>query len=288
MESDDPHTLVKIHIVKVGQVIQTGFKMCINSRSRRLTTGSLNVRGIKDTEQQMQLADDMKKYNLDILGIQETHLRGTGSIDIKTSDNKEVFELYYTGPKDNSYHGVGIITRKDLQADYKTISEIVCMATIRLEKDKRNLNFISTYAPTLEVSEKNENIRKEYYRSLNDTIRNISNRSMIIVAGDMNAETGSGHREHPEVVGRYGKGEVNSNGEHLIEFALQNELFLTNTKFPHKFCHRTTWVGPERRKEFKDQKSGELKRNPYRNQIDYVMIRRRDLNFVEDSRSYGV
>ncbi len=110
---------------------------------------------------------------------------------------------------------------------------------------------------------------------------------MLIVAGDINAKTGTGNREHPEVVGRFGKGKVNSNGEHLIEFCLQNELFLTNTKFPHKFSHRTTWVGPERKKEFYNKSSGKVRRNPYRNQIDYVMIRRRDLQFVEDSRSYG-
>ena len=81
-------------------------------------------------------------------------------------------------------------------------------------------------------------------------VKNIKNRNMIIIAGDMNAKTGSSNKDYPECVGRYGKGETNSSGECLVEFALQNEMFLTNTKFPHKMC-RTTWTGPERHKEFK-------------------------------------
>ena len=84
----------------------------------------------------------MQKYKIDILAIQETHLKGTGAIDIRTSDNKEVFDLYYTGPEKNSFHGVGVVVRKDQQADFKNISDRICMATIRLEEDKRDLHFI--------------------------------------------------------------------------------------------------------------------------------------------------
>ena len=90
----------------------------------------------------------------------------------------------------------------------------------------------------------------------------------------MNAKTGSGHHDYPEHIGRYGKGKMNSNGKHLATFALLNGLFLTNTKFKHKICYKTTWTGPERRNEFKD-KNGEIRRNAFRNQIDYIFIKKR-------------
>ena len=38
----------------------------------------------------------------------------------------------------------------------------MCVATIKLKKQIRNLWFISTHALTLEVSEKDENIREEF------------------------------------------------------------------------------------------------------------------------------
>ena len=72
---------------------------------------------------------------------------------------------------------------------------------------------------------------------------------MLIIAGDFNAKTGSGNKDYPEVVGNFGKGEINSNGKHLVEMSMRNELILTNTQFYHKVSHRSTWVCPERKEE---------------------------------------
>ena len=46
----------------------------------------------------------------------------------------------------------------------------------------------------------------------------------------MNAKIGSGHHDYLECIERYGKGKMYSNGKHMTEFALLNDLFLTNTK----------------------------------------------------------
>ena len=103
----------------------------------------------------------------------------------------------------------------------------------------------------------------------------ISNRDIIILAGDFNAKTGLSHENYPSVVGRYGKGKTNSNGEFLIEFALKNELFLTNTTFKHKMLHRMTWECPQRVMDHRDQNSGTTRKNPYRNQIDNIIVRKK-------------
>ena len=66
---------------------------------------------------------------------------------------------------------------------------------------------------------------------------------------------------------------------------LLNDLFLTKTKFKHKMWHRTTCTGPERRNGFK-YKNGEIRINPFGNQINYILIKRRDLPFVSNSNSY--
>ena len=158
------------------------------------------------------------------MGIQEHHLKGTGVIEIRSKDDKDTYELFYTGPDDKRHHRVGIIVRKDLKVDYKEITEKICVVTIKLEKHNKNLKFISTYAPTLEVSEKDENIR-EFYGALNNRVNGINRRDILIIAGDMNAKIESGHHDYPECIGRYGKGKINSNGKHLVEFALLNDYF---------------------------------------------------------------
>ena len=87
-------------------------------------------------------------------------------------------------------------------------------------------------------------------------------------------------------MGAYGKGETNSNGEFLLDLARKQELVLSNTLFCHKMAHRTTWVCPQRTNEHKD-KNGQIRRNPYRNQIDYVLIKNEHRQLIQNSRSYS-
>ena len=88
-------------------------------------------------------------------------------------------------------------------------------------------------------------------------------------------------------MGKYGKGEVNTNGYALLELAKSNNLKLTNTFFRHKPAHITTWESPERILDFIDSKSGTVRKNPYRNQVDYILIKNRQDIRVTNSRSYG-
>ena len=88
-------------------------------------------------------------------------------------------------------------------------------------------------------------------------------------------------------MGKHGKGEANINGFALLELATSYNLKLTNTFFRHKPSHVSTWESPERKLDFIDSKSGIIRKNPYRNQVDYILIKnRRDIQ-VKNSRSYG-
>ena len=51
-------------------------------------------------------------------------------------------------------------------------------------------------------------------------------------------------------------------------------------------AHRTTWVCPERKQEHRD-KYGNIRRNPYRNQIDYILVKTQHRNMLQNSRSYS-
>ena len=63
------------------------------------------------------------KLKIDIMGKQKHHIKGTGVLEIRSKDSKDTYELFYTGSNDNKHHGVGISARKDLNADYKEITE---------------------------------------------------------------------------------------------------------------------------------------------------------------------
>ena len=117
---------------------------------------------------------------------------------------------------------------------------------------------------------KNPIIRDEFYEILNiPVMKHKKNKHLLLVLCDMNAKTGPGNNRYPENIGKYGKGHINRNEEYLLDFAKENELILTKTLFPHKLAHRTTWSSIERVNEH-NHSDGTIRRNPYRNQIDYI------------------
>ena len=89
-----------------------------------------------------------------------------------------------------------------------------------------------------------------------------------------------------ESMGKLGKSISNSNGEDFLEYAMQNNLVITNTLFPHKMAHRTIWTSHGR---VEDQllSDGTSRRNTYRNPIDYVVCKSMHKIVLQKSRSYG-
>ena len=111
-------------------------------------------------------------------------------------------------------------------------------------------------------------------------MRTVSVREYLVVAGDFNAKTGREWNSYPENIGRYGKGDLNSNGKQLLEFCNRQGLVLTNTLFRHKMAHRTTWESPAHHADH-------ARKNPYRNVIDYIMVRKELRHTIQDSRSHN-
>ncbi len=69
-----------------------------------------------------------------------------------------------------------------------------------------------------------------------------------------------------------------------MESAIKANLVVTNTLFYHKLGHRVTWVNSEKNKLAKD---GHPRKNPIRNQIDFILIHNRYRNLITNSRSYS-
>ena len=210
-----------------------------------LNIGTFNVQGCNDEQKRASIGKDAEKYNVHILGITETRIEKEEIEDINGKYN-----IYHNGIEGtNKCTGVGIVIRKELKAEFIRISDRICAAEIELgesnDHQKKKLIFIVAYAPTLIRSESNEEIREEFYDTLNETTRKLNKaRHKMIVVGDFNAKTGSGNKDFPDNMGNYGKRQINSNGSYLLEYAKENNLCLTNTTFKHRLSHRTTWTGP--------------------------------------------
>ena len=72
---------------------------------------------------------------------------------------------------------------------------------------------------------------------------------------------------------------MNRNGTHLLNFSSINNLKLVNTFFKHKPTHITTWTSPETPRG--------SRRNSYRNQMDYILVRKSKVIRITNDHSYG-
>ena len=222
---------------------------------------TLNARGLIQTEKRTSIATDFHNYKLDILCIQETHLKGTYTTTFKGEQGNTV-RLYNTGTEEDSHHGVGILIDVNRKALFKRIDDRICYIKV-LEK---NTDFvvINAYAPTNQNTSDNINNTENFYQTLNDTINSFSKNTQVFIAGDFNSQIGTYNKEHPELIGKYYKGtKRDKNSTFLIDIITQNQLVVTNTHFKHKLAHITTWECKNKHRI-----------NPVRNQIDFILCKK--------------
>ena len=90
---------------------------------------------------------------------------------------------------------------------------------------KRYLTLISAYAPTMT----NDNETKElFYHSLDSLLSETLAADKLILLGDFNARVGKEQDTWPQALGKFGKGEMNSNGALLLTKCSEHYLAITN------------------------------------------------------------
>ena len=137
--------------------------------------------------------------------------------------------------------------------------------------DGHRTSFRSTtyrvYAPT---STHDLNTIEQFYGLLHTTVDKVNSGDTLIIMGDFNAKIGKGEDTRCGV-GKFGLGSRNESGDKLAEFCHVNNLIITNTTFDHHKRNLHTWKSPGDR---------------YRNQIDYILIRRRWKSSIKDAKAF--
>ena len=250
-----------------------------------LKVATFNTQGLRSCKiKRKKITEDAERYDIQVMGITETHIKESTVEHFKSKQKR--YTIYHNGIEEESqFTGVGIVIEEDIPATFTRVNDRICYAELKL--GGYTAIFIVAYAPTLKVSEENPGRRDKFYECLSEvTTKANRSRHLMICCGDFNAKTGTGYEEYPRNIGKFGKGMVNSNGRFLLEYAKEFDMILTNTTFDHKMCHRTTWISPERTANH-NHFDGTERRNPYRNQIDYILVKNSFRRLVQDCRSYG-
>ena len=209
-----------------------------------------NVRTMYEAGKLRQVTSEMKRYNLDILGVSECRWNGSGRIRTNTGET-----ILYSGREDEHHQGVALILKKGLERcllEWKPINSR--LMSMRLRGRHVNTTIIQCYAPTNDSSEEDKD---DFYSQLQAETVIAPRHDLIIIMGDLNAKVGHDNTDFEKVMGKHGVGTMNNNGERLVDYCAMNNLVIGGTLFPHRDIHKVTWNSP----------NGTCK-----NQIDHLMI----------------
>jgi hypothetical protein len=136
--------------------------------------------------------------------------------------------------------------------DWKPLSD--SLITARLRSTIGNVTIFQCSTPTEGLDQQ---VKGEFYDKLDKAIRSANKRDIKIVMGDLNPNIGHENKGLELIIGAYGLGERNVNGELFIDLCANHELVIGESLFPHRKCHKVTWVSPGHETE---------------NQIDHIAI----------------
>ena len=232
----------------------------------------------------MNIADDSCDLQLTAMMIHETHMQGYGLHQLKSLSGEKL-HLYFSGHKNRSIAGTSILVRPNSNVTFTPVSERICMMKVK-SSNKVITNIISACAPTHETTLKNPETTRYFYEKTSSIIKTLKTRESVIIGGGFNTKTKSQLNNLPtNIIGKYAKSKINLNREKMIEFCVMNNLKITNTFPKHRPIHLTTWQSPSPYVNITNCKMNTLRRNPFRNQIDYILVRNNTNAKVFDSKA---
>lgn len=212
--------------------------------------GTWNVKTLIKTGKVEELKQEMKRAELDILGICETRWAGNGDF------TSEEFRIIHSGNEKRGKNGVALIlTGKWKNNILNTYHVNDRMMMIKIHAEPIDIYVIQVYFPT---SNSDDEEVENMYEQLEDLLKITEEKTNVFVIGDFNASVGE-QTFSSNTMGKFGLGKQNERGVRLLEFCEQMDMIITNTFFETPKRRRYTWKAP-----------GDIRRF----QIDFILVKK--------------
>ena len=141
--------------------------------------------------------------------------------------------LLYSGADERGRNGVGIVFSKEMKENVVSVER----KNDRIMKAKlccggHILNVVSAYAPQIGCSEEDKN---KFWREMDEVMTSTEIVERLVIRGDLNEHIGCNRENISRIHGGHGIGEINEEGELIIDFALSFVMAINNT-FPNDEC----------------------------------------------------
>lgn len=186
------------------------------------------------TGRSQELAETLKRRNINICCIQELRWKGSKSRDLGLG-----YQLVYHG-SNNTQNGVGIVLNNQLKDRILNIQrKSDRLIALKLAMDSQKImNIICAYAPQTGCKEQE---KYEFWEDLDEVVIHIPLGETKFIMGDLNGHVGESSDTYKDIHGGFGYGTWNKDGQRVLEFAARHNMTIINTTFQKKPEHLITY-----------------------------------------------
>lgn len=138
------------------------------------------------------------------------------------------------------------------------------LMSIKIIAGPTTIRVVTCYAPQTGCRDEEKD---EFWEELDAYLRLVDPEEHLLIGGDLNGHVGATRDGYEQCHGGQGFGDQNDDGRRTLDCAMAHDLAIANTYFKKRQTHLITYV------------SGGTS-----TQIDYWMLRRRDLKLVQDAK----
>ena len=210
-----------------------------------------------------EVVEMLGRRKVDICCVQEVQYRGEGCRVFGEGEDR--YKFWWSGEKKDKRGGVGLLVREDLVQDVMEIQRLTTrIMSIKMLVGRKILQVFSVYAPQ---GGRPQEEKEEFWELLDDSVGKIAEDDLLIIGGDLNGHVGTVRDGFEEIMGIYGYGERNTDGENILEFCQGRRLRILNSMFKKEREKKVTY------------KSGGVE-----TQIDYILARKNERMMIRDCK----
>ncbi|VDP24101.1 unnamed protein product [Schistosoma margrebowiei] len=246
----------------------------------------------------------MRRYNLELLGISETHWTQVGQQRLTSGE----LLLYSGHDKENAPHTQGVALMLSKQAQnaligWESHGPRIIKASFKTKKKGISLNIIQCYAPT---NYYNEDAKDQFYNRLQSIVEKCQTKDLTILMGHFNAKVGTDNTGYEDIMGRHGLGERNVNlcafNKLVIGTTVESNLkgikeAITSTchqVLGHKKHHHKEWITVDTLNKIQERRNNKAAVNTSRTrsekskaQVEYTGVNKQVKRSIRtDKRKY--
>ena len=273
---------------------------------------TFNIRGLNDQQKQNDLSQDVDKFEIDVVALQETKMKegcdrnlGQHRLILHSTENPNYGTGFMISPKwaKSVYKSWNISDRLSvLQLDLEAKPNRIQKYTYKVRQVKRRtginitidrtkaqrrelITIINVYAPTSDLVNEDDSEICGIYSKISELIKEFK-QNYVFIAGDFNARIGKRKRDET-CLGRFSRGQRNAAGQRLIDFCNLNDLFIANSAFQHPARHITTWENNRITHFNANKDNAYTKMVTLRSQIDFVLVPNDYKRILTNARSHN-